>query len=28
MKRLAVGREVVRQKLRSDPQATPGPSDA
>ncbi|KIG11417.1 PaaI family thioesterase [Caballeronia concitans] len=28
MKRLAVGRDVVRQKLRSDPEATPGPSDA
>ncbi|SAL61665.1 thioesterase [Caballeronia peredens] len=28
MKRLAVGRDIVRQKLRSDPKATPGPSDA
>jgi acyl-coenzyme A thioesterase PaaI-like protein len=27
-KRLAVGREIVRQKLRSDPAAKPGPSDA
>ncbi len=28
MKRLAVGRDIVRQKMRSDPQAKPGPSDA
>jgi len=28
MKRLAVGRDIVRQKMRSDPKATPGPSDA
>jgi uncharacterized protein (TIGR00369 family) len=28
MKRLAVGRDIVKQKMRSDPQATPGPSDA
>jgi uncharacterized protein (TIGR00369 family) len=27
MRRLAVGRDVVRQRLRSDPDATPGPSD-
>lgn len=28
MRRLAVGRDIVRQKLRSDPAAKPGPSDA
>jgi uncharacterized protein (TIGR00369 family) len=28
MRRLAVGRDIVRQRLRSDPSATPGPSDA
>ena len=28
MKRLAVGRDIVKQKMRSDPKATPGPSDA
>jgi uncharacterized protein (TIGR00369 family) len=28
MKRLAVGRDIVQQKMRSDPQAKPGPSDA
>jgi uncharacterized protein (TIGR00369 family) len=28
MKRLAVGRDIVRQKMRSDPAAQPGPSDA
>ncbi|SAK57798.1 thioesterase [Caballeronia arationis] len=28
MKRLAVGRDIVKQKLRSDPAAKPGPSDA
>jgi uncharacterized protein (TIGR00369 family) len=28
MKRLAIGRDIARQKLRSDPQAKPGPSDA
>ncbi|WP_087044085.1 PaaI family thioesterase [Caballeronia ptereochthonis] len=28
MKRLAVGRDIVRQKMCSDPKATPGPSDA
>jgi uncharacterized protein (TIGR00369 family) len=27
MRRLAVGREVTRQRLRSDPSAQPGPSD-
>jgi uncharacterized protein (TIGR00369 family) len=27
MRRLAVGRDVVRQRLRSDPTAKPGPSD-
>jgi uncharacterized protein (TIGR00369 family) len=27
MRRLAVGRDVVRQRLRSDPSAKPGPSD-
>ncbi|MGH8778588.1 PaaI family thioesterase [Paraburkholderia sp.] len=27
MRRLAVGRDVVHQRLRSDPSATPGPSD-
>jgi uncharacterized protein (TIGR00369 family) len=28
MKRLAVGRDIAQQKLRTDPSATPGPSDA
>jgi uncharacterized protein (TIGR00369 family) len=28
LKRLAVGRDIVRQKLRTDPAAKPGPSDA
>lgn len=28
MRRLAVGRDVTRQRLRSDPSAKPGPSDA
>ncbi len=28
MKRLTVGREIVRQKMRSDPEAKPGPSAA
>ncbi|WP_250464844.1 MULTISPECIES: PaaI family thioesterase [unclassified Caballeronia] len=28
MRRLAVGRDIVKQKMRSDPKATPGPSDA
>ncbi|MDR5750645.1 MULTISPECIES: PaaI family thioesterase [unclassified Caballeronia] len=28
MRRLAVGRDIVQQKLRSDPAAKPGPSDA
>jgi uncharacterized protein (TIGR00369 family) len=28
MKRLAVGRDIVRQKMRTDAQAKPGPSDA
>ena len=28
MKRLAVGRDIARQRMRSDPSAKPGPSDA
>ena len=28
MRRLAVGRDIAKQRLRSDPSATPGPSDA
>ncbi|MDR5779398.1 PaaI family thioesterase [Caballeronia sp. LZ065] len=28
MKRLAVGRDIARQKMRTDPKALPGPSDA
>jgi uncharacterized protein (TIGR00369 family) len=28
MRRLAVGRDIVRQRMRSDPSAKPGPSDA
>jgi uncharacterized protein (TIGR00369 family) len=28
MRRLAVGRDIAQQRLRSDPTATPGPSDA